>query len=157
MRHTTLPAAAAVAALASTLATNVGAAPACRATSGPMPPAVVELYTSEGCSACPPAERWLSSLTGRPGVIALAFHVDYWDRLGWADRFASPENTARQHAWARQAGNGTVYTPQVLLNGQDWRGWRGGPGLAAGAAASPVRIALTREGETVTAQVGRGP
>jgi hypothetical protein len=65
------------------------AADLCQATSAPTPPTVIELYTSEGCSSCPPADRWLSKLKGQPGVLALAFHVNYWDRLGWPDRFAS--------------------------------------------------------------------
>jgi hypothetical protein len=84
---------------------------------------LVELYTSEGCSSCPPADRWLSSLKGRPQVLAAAFHVDYWDRLGWPDRFASPRYSARQAEWVRGAGARFAYTPQVLVNGRDWRGW----------------------------------
>lgn len=126
------------------------AAPTCEARSGATPPVVVELYTSEGCSSCPPADRWLSTLKGKPEVLALAFHVNYWDRLGWPDRFASPEATARQHALAQQAGSRQVYTPQVIANGRDWRIW---PRLPEPTAASPVRVSLSRDGDKVSAQV----
>ena len=100
--------------------------PARRAAPRPSPP-VVELYTSEGCNSCPPADRWLSKLKADPGVVALAFHVDYWDRLGWKDRFASAAFTARQAE--QQASNGArfSYTPQVVVDGQDRKDW---PGIA---------------------------
>jgi hypothetical protein len=71
-------------------------AASCSASSAATPPAVVELYTSEGCSSCPPADRWLSALKGRSDVIALAFHVNYWDKLGWPDRFANAAATGRE-------------------------------------------------------------
>jgi hypothetical protein len=83
--------------------------------------AVVELFTSEGCSSCPPADAVLADLArdaGRP-VFALAFHVDYWDELGWRDRFASPENTARQRRYARALGSTGVYTPQMIVGGTE--------------------------------------
>lgn len=123
----------------------------CTAHSGAQPPAVVELYTSEGCSSCPPADRWLSSLKGRTDVLALAFHVSYWDQLGWPDRFASTATTQRQHALQRAGDWPYVYTPQVVLNGRDLRGWRGAalPRLAA----SPLSLALSRDGSTVKATV----
>jgi len=126
------------------------AAPSCRSITAGAPPTLVELYTSEGCSSCPPADRWLSSLKGRPDVLALAFHVNYWDSLGWVDRFASPEATARQRDLARTDGSGQVYTPQVRVDGRDWTHW---PRLPAGATPSPVTLALQREGELVTASV----
>src|SRR6185503_5827222 len=69
---------------------------ACSAASTRQMPPIVELYTSEGCNSCPPADRWMSTLKADPSVVALAFHVDYWDRLGWKDRFASPAYTQRQ-------------------------------------------------------------
>lgn len=125
----------------------------CTATSGSTPPQVVELYTSEGCSSCPPADRWLSTLKARPGVLALAFHVNYWDKLGWPDRFASPEATARQYQLARQAGASSVYTPQVVVNGRDWREW---PRLPAATPGVAPRLTLTREGDKVLAQVEGG-
>ncbi len=82
--------------------------------------AVVELFTSEGCSSCPPADALLADLanTKRP-VFALAFHVDYWDDLGWVDRFASPENTDRQRTYARSFGARGLYTPQMIVNGTE--------------------------------------
>lgn len=109
--------------LALGLAASPGAtaAPTCSAESDPQMPAVVELYTSEGCSSCPPADRWLSTLKGRPRVLALAFHVNYWDHLGWSDRFATAEGTARQRALARAAGQPSIFTPQVRVNGHDLR------------------------------------
>lgn len=98
---------------------------ACSAESAPSSPPLVELYTSEGCSSCPPADRWLSTrVAADPGFAALAFHVDYWDRLGWPDRFARPEFTQRQYARVRAAGGRVSYTPQVMLPGRvqvDWR------------------------------------
>jgi hypothetical protein len=81
--------------------------------------AVVELFTSEGCSSCPPADALLGRLASRPGVIALSFHVDYWDDLGWPDRFASSGNTARQHAYALSLGARGLYTPQLVVGGVD--------------------------------------
>ena len=77
---------------------------ACNASSGIAVPTVVELYTSEGCNSCPPADKWLSGLKGQPGVVSLAFHVDYWDRLGWKDRFAAPAYTERQNEVSARAG-----------------------------------------------------
>jgi hypothetical protein len=131
------------------------AAPAaCQAQSAAVAPTIVELYTSEGCSSCPPADRWLSTLKSRPDVLALAFHVTYWDRLGWPDRFATPEATARQHELARLAGRSQVYTPQVRADGRDWKVW---PKLPVHAAESGISVALQRDGETVTAQVAASP
>jgi hypothetical protein len=132
------------------------AAPAsvCERSAGIRPPLVVELYTSEGCSSCPPADRWLSTLKGRDDVLPLAFHVGYWDRLGWPDRFASPEITQRQYALARAMGAPNVYTPQVLAHGQDWRRW---PDLPAQMAAAPMTLTLSRDGPRYTAELGAAP
>lgn len=85
---------------------------------------VVELYTSEGCSSCPPADQWLGHLKGQAAVVQ-AFHVGYWDQLGWIDRFATPAHTVRQRqvgAWNQLA---SIYTPQAVLNGKDWARWGG--------------------------------
>jgi len=96
---------------------------ACSAQSGPQVLPLVELFTSEGCDSCPPADRFLSATFpaggASPRASVLAFHVDYWDRLGWKDRFAAPAYTERQHAATRAAGGTFVYTPQILVQGQD--------------------------------------
>lgn len=81
-------------------------------------PTVVELFTSEGCSSCPPAEAYVGELAQRPDILALAFHVDYWDDLGWRDRFGLPESVRRQRAYAKALGLSSVYTPQVVLDGR---------------------------------------
>ncbi|MBL8325264.1 MAG: DUF1223 domain-containing protein [Rubrivivax sp.] len=126
-------------------AAAAGGAASCTARShATTPPRVVELYTSEGCSSCPPADRWLSTLKGRSDVIALGYHVTYWDRLGWPDRFASEQFTRRQYEWAARQGRGNVYTPQVLVDGLDWRAWPRLPDTSAPAAPAPV-LTLTRE------------
>src|SRR4051812_31648707 len=96
-----------------------GAAGSCNAVSGATVTPLYELYTSEGCDSCPPADRWLAARfpveRTAPAPIALAFHVDYWDRLGWKDRFAAAQYTARQYASMKANGAEFVYTPQVLL------------------------------------------
>lgn len=79
---------------------------------------VIELFTSQGCSSCPPADALLESYKARSDVIALSFPVDYWDRLGWKDTFGSRENSDRQRAYARGRGDGEVYTPQVVVDGR---------------------------------------
>lgn len=80
---------------------------------------VVELFTSQGCSSCPPADAALKKLIDEGDVVALAYHVDYWNYLGWTDTLASRENTERQYDYARMLGRNGVYTPQVILNGRD--------------------------------------
>ncbi len=91
-----------------------------QATQAQSAPVVVELYTSQGCSSCPPADDYFhKKLAGREDVIALAFHVDYWDYIGWKDIYGDPAYTQRQHSYARAAGHRSVYTPQMIVNGQD--------------------------------------
>ncbi|MFV1530931.1 MULTISPECIES: DUF1223 domain-containing protein [unclassified Phaeobacter] len=80
---------------------------------------VVELFTSQGCSSCPPADALLRQLTARPDVLPLALHVDYWDYIGWKDQFADPAHTRRQKGYAHVGGRQMVYTPQMIVNGQD--------------------------------------
>lgn len=82
-------------------------------------PVVVELYTSQGCSSCPPADEMMHQLAMRSDVIPLALHVDYWDYIGWADSFADPAHTRRQNQYARVAGAGSIYTPQMIIGGED--------------------------------------
>lgn len=80
---------------------------------------VVELFTSQGCSACPPADEFFAKLSRDPTIMPLALHVDYWDYIGWADSFADPAYTARQKAYARAAGSRMIYTPQMIVGGLD--------------------------------------
>jgi hypothetical protein len=106
-----------------------GQAAECTAKSGPGTAALVELYTSEGCDSCPPADEWLRKLPaagfGPDRVVPLALHVDYWDYIGWKDPFASAGFSARQRELAAVNRARVVYTPQVLLAGRDYRGWSG--------------------------------
>src|SRR2546430_7383511 len=92
--------------------------------SGPQKVHLLELFTSEGCSSCPPAEAWLSKLKSDPRLwkdfVPLAFHVDYWDRLGWRDPFAAKEWTARQYRYSATWKNESVYTPGFILDGREW-------------------------------------
>ena len=105
-------------------------AAACSATSPAHTLALAELYTSEGCDSCPPADKWMSGLTARglgpDKVVPLALHVDYWDYIGWKDVFAQAQFTERQRQIARLANSNLVYTPQVVLAGRDFRGWGSG-------------------------------
>jgi hypothetical protein len=90
--------------------------PAARAASGN--PVVVELFTSQGCSSCPPADAFMGELVGQEGVIGLSLNVDYWDYIGWRDTLASPAHTKRQRDYARKRGDNRIYTPQVVINGR---------------------------------------
>ncbi|MEO8080528.1 MAG: DUF1223 domain-containing protein, partial [Caldimonas sp.] len=149
-----------LAALAAASFAVLGQSPAragdsCTAKSARTMTPVVELYTSEGCNSCPPADRWLSRLKADPGVVALAFHVDYWDRLGWKDRFASSAFTERQAE--QQASNGArfSYTPQVVVDGVDRKDWSSLGAAAVGRAGkiAPVEVGLAREGSQVVATI----
>lgn len=88
---------------------------------------LVEIYTSEGCSSCPPAHQWISSFKNDPGLwkdfIPAVFHVDYWDQLGWKDKFDSPEYTERERTYSLWWGEPTLFTPCVVLNGRILQGW----------------------------------
>lgn len=126
----------------------------CRAASPDHTLALLELYTSEGCDSCPPADRWFSALDLGPAAtraVAVAFHVDYWDRLGWRDRFGSAAFTARQYDQKQRHHTAFVYTPQVLLQGEDIASWRstGQPATALSAinarpARASIELAATR-------------
>jgi hypothetical protein len=136
--------------LAAAFAASVQGA-ACVAKSGPKTAALVELYTSEGCSSCPLAGRWLSGLFLLPDrVVPLALHVDYWDYIGWKDPYAKREFSLRQRKLSQLQRMALVYTPQVLLQGREFRGW-GGKAFDAALAkinAQPARanlkLAVTR-------------
>ena len=137
--------------------TGASAAAACSAQSGATVPAVVELYTSEGCNSCPPADRWLSSLKGRDDVVALAFHVDYWDSLGWKDRFAQPQFTQRQNATQHTSGARFAYTPQVILDSRDAPNWSSlPPAVLQRQTPAAVGLALAREGSGLALTVTPG-
>jgi hypothetical protein len=98
--------------------------------SGETQTTLLELFTSEGCSSCPPAEKWLTGLKSNQElwkkIVPIAFHVNYWDHLGWRDRFAKPEFTSRQQHYAATWGADSVYTPAFVVNGKEWRDWFGG-------------------------------
>jgi hypothetical protein len=149
-------------AIATVLVCNQAAAAAeqvCATSSGPGLTPVIELYTSEGCSSCPPADQWLSSLKAAAAqgrVVVQAFHVGYWDNLGWVDRFASPAFTGRQRELAALNGLHGIYTPQVVRNGTDWPDWRTRPGDAgvAGANLAIRRLGANQFEATVTPAPG---
>ena len=143
----------AIAGLAAFAQTPLRAADACMAKSARGIAPVVELYTSEGCNSCPPADQWLSKLKSDPNVVALAFHVDYWDRLGWKDRFASATFTERQATEQKSNGARFSYTPQVVVDGQDRKDWGSLATPIAARPAAPVEVVLTRDGDRVTATV----
>ena len=130
---------------------------ACSARSAAGVNPLVELYTSEGCSSCPPADRWLSGLADDPNRVTLAWHVDYWDRLGWKDRFASPAHTRRQAAQQRSNGARFSYTPQVVANGIDRPDWPRLPGAPHADGPARATLELGRSGDVVTATVRSGP
>jgi hypothetical protein len=126
-------------------------AASCKAQSGPRTAALVELYTSEGCSSCPPADRWLSGLAAQgysaDRVVPLALHVDYWDYIGWKDPFAQRAFSDRQRKLTRLQRQALVYTPQVMVQGRDFRAW-GGKGSEQEVArinAQPARAHLALE------------
>ncbi len=110
----------------------------CQVRTGERLTPVIELYTSEGCSSCPPADQWLSTLKGQP-VVAQAFHVGYWNYIGWVDRFASPSHTTRQRQIAATNNLPNIYTPQIVRNGQDWRD----TARALTASTEPARASIT--------------
>ncbi len=147
-----LPLSAGIAVMLPALAWAGDAATSCAKQSGDRVPWVVELYTSEGCSSCPPADRWLSGLKGKPDVVALSFHVDYWDRLGWKDRFSSAAYSQRQSQLLRTGGARYLYTPQVVVAGRDQPRWSGLSWTARPVAAS-VQVKLQRDGDLYRAEL----
>ena len=121
-------------------------------------PVVVELFTSQGCSSCPPADALLKQLAQRPEVIALALHVDYWDYIGWRDFFASPANTNRQKGYAQVGGRRMIYTPQMIVMGQQDVSGSDAMGLADAISAyqarpRPVALELQRQAGRLTVSV----
>ena len=106
---------------------DASASAACSAASPAHTLALIELYTSDGCDSCPPANRWMSGLASRglgaDRVVPLGLHVDYWDYIGWKDVYAQPQFTERQRKLSRLSGSTFVYTPQIVVQGRDFRGW----------------------------------
>lgn len=150
--------------VAATIITWLGFANAAFAASDEKPVGVVELFTSQGCSACPSADAVLENLARSGNLVALSYHVDYWDYLGWRDTLATPALTARQYAYRTSLGTMGVYTPQAVLNGRvDVNGAHGGAILAKldSMAASgegmqiPVRIGMSKPSKFVI-DVGEG-
>jgi hypothetical protein len=124
-------------------------------------PIVVELYTSQGCSSCPPADALLGQLASRPDLLAISLPITYWDMLGWKDTLASPANTARQKAYARVMGRGGIYTPQIIVDGlTDVVGSRTAEVKSAIAAReadmTTVPVLLKPDGHKVHVSIGAG-
>ncbi|MHA1523914.1 MAG: DUF1223 domain-containing protein [Alphaproteobacteria bacterium] len=124
---------------------------------------VIELFTSQGCSSCPPADAYLGDLTKRSDILALSFAVDYWDFLGWKDTFGSPANSERQRVYARARGDGQVYTPQIVINGQRHEVGSHRPNVeaaikatSAARSARDVAVSIKIKGDAVNIKVGDG-
>ena len=117
---------------------------------------LLELFSSEGCSSCPPAESWFSNLQSSDelwkSIVPVSFHVTYWDYLGWADRFARPEYSQRQEQYAALWNSGSVYTPEFVVNGEEWRGWFRGQTLAGSDPANPGKLTVRINGVQVAVQ-----
>ena len=135
---------------------------ACDAKSSDHMVALIELYTSEGCDSCPPADNWLSRLAvgDEARAIPIAFHVDYWDRLGWTDRFASAKYTGRQYEQMRRQHATFVFTPQVIVQGRDFGEWRASGEPAAAIASinsrrprAMIELAAEPQGANATVDV----
>ncbi len=111
------------------------------------PATLLELFTSEGCSSCPPADQWISRLKNNGDlwkkIVPVVYHVDYWDRLGWRDRFAKREFTERQQHYAAIWRNESVYTPAFVANGREWRDWSDAGKLPANSATRPGKLQLS--------------
>jgi hypothetical protein len=134
-------------------------APACAATSAAHRTALVELYTSQGCSSCPPADRWLSQLAARAPrdrVVPIALHVSYWDYIGWQDPFARGDFDVRQRALAAASHARTVYTPGVFFQGREFAAWSHGSGFEEALralVAQPARVRIALQAEFTAAAV----
>ncbi len=119
--------------------------------------AVVELFTSQGCSSCPPADKLFGQLADRPDLLTLSFNVDYWDYLGWKDTLASPENSQRQRDYAAARGDGQVYTPQAVIDGIFHATGSNDSAIEAAIARAgslKVPIELASTGDSVTVNIG---
>ena len=136
----------------------IAASAACVATSGGERPHLVELYTSEGCSSCPPAERWLSGLRGKPGWAGLEYHVDYWDTKDWHDPWADARFAKRQKQLVRQDRRGIVYTPQVAVDGHLWKDFpKAAPPQPVEADAPALKLSAARTAATLKVSIETAP
>jgi hypothetical protein len=124
-------------------------------------PAVIELFTSQGCSSCPAADKFMQELAAMPGVISLSYSVDYWDYLGWRDTLASPANSQRQYDYAKARGDMDVYTPQIICDGQSHYVGSKRPAILAAIkrvwASTPVNwvpMTIERQGEEFVVHTG---
>ena len=130
----------------------------CVATPPARPLHLVELYTSEGCSSCPPAEHWLSSLRASTTFVPLEFHVDYFDDQGWRDPFSDPRYTARQQRLAKRGTRDQVYTPQIVVDGRPWKTWpKGSPPAPADPAAGTLTLEVEAAGADLRAAMAISP
>lgn len=128
--------------------------------SGTQQTRMIELFTSEGCSSCPPADEWLSGLLDHPllftSVFPVARHVDYWDDLGWPDPLATSDNSSRQRALVAAGHGRAIYTPGFFINGEEWRGWFNDPTLPFPPDIStPGTLRAISDGQTVMVDLGR--
>lgn len=135
---------------------------ACAQTVGAEPVVVIELYTSQGCSSCPPADEFVAMLSSDPRILPLALHVDYWDYIGWADKFAQPKFSDRQRDYARAIGSRTIYTPQLIIGGQHRIEGFAPQETAARlqehlAAGSTVSLTVTRDGDQIVIRAEADP
>lgn len=134
-------------------AANASGLAATRLESGDTQVSLLELYTSEGCSSCPPAEAWIGQhFAGAAewrSIVPVAFHVDYWDQLGWKDRFAKREFTARQQLYSASWNHSSVYTPCFVLNGEEWQGWFRDGTLPGGLRVIVGNLVATIKGDVV--------
>ena len=128
---------------------------------GESTPVVIELFTSQGCSSCPPADELLTTLAQQDGVIALALHVDYWDYLGWKDSFGKERHTARQKAYAKAARSRTIYTPEMVIQGQERLKGHDAAAIIGKIALhqqqpAPVSLDLERDGDAIEISLASG-
>lgn len=138
------------------IAQTIPASPELEFSSSPQQTATIELFTSHGCSSCPPADKWLKQYVDHPGlwseVVPMAFHVDYWDYLGWDDVFADRDYTQRQQNYARSGDVRSVYTPGLVVRGQEWRGFfsRQRLDLSPGNSVGVLQLKTDRQKATVS-------
>jgi len=163
MRHLLLTSADALAAIAALTLAGSGMADSDPAPVG-QAKAVIELFTSQGCSSCPPADALLGRLAERPGFVVLSYSVDYWDYLGWRDTLGSSANSERQRNYARARGDGRVYTPQIVVDGVTHVNGGDEDAVQAAVAVAEKRLAQVKvpvsmhaDGDTLVIDVGAAP